>query len=451
MAGPNILLLVTDQQRFDALGVLSDWVGTPHIDRLAREGVTFTRTYTNSPACVPARVSLATGRYPHHTGVWANRPPTLPPDTPTWMRAVRDAGYATSVFGKTHLHPHVGDLREREWLLQALGMDVVDEIGGPRAMMAVRCRLTDLWEEQGLLDAYRLDLRDRIKNVPWEVRPSPLPLELYPDVYVSAQAQQHLRGYDGDRPWFCWVGFSGPHEPWDAPGHYAEMFDPADMPPPLEAEPESGDRPRGKLDHKRRIDFEPGAVARLRADYAASLRLIDDEIGKILSVVEERGELADTVVAVVSDHGEMNGDFGMLFKQNFLDPAARVPFVLRLPDGPQGLRIDQPVELMDLGASLVEVAGGTQPAGSHARSVLPLIARKGSRHREVVLSEYSGEMMIADAEWKMAVNRSGGTYLLYHLAEDPFETRNLAGDPTYAGKVAELRSDMLRTYVRAAE
>ncbi len=451
MVGPNILLLMTDQQRFDALGVLSDWVGTPQMDRLAHEGITFTRTYTNSPACVPARVSLATGRYPHHTGVWANQSYTLAADAPTWMRAVRDAGYATSVFGKTHLHPHSGDLRDREWLLHAYGLDIVNEIPGPRAMMSTGCHLSDLWIEADVLEAFRTDLRDRIKNDPWEVRPSPLPLDLYPDVYVSTKAQEHLRAYDGSDPWFCWVGFSGPHEPWDAPEAYAHLFDPADMPPPFVAEPDAFERPRGKLDHKRRVGFEPNAVARLRADYAGSLKLIDDEIGKILDVVRARGELSNTVVVLVSDHGEMNGDFNMLFKQNFLDPAARVPFVLRLPDGPRGMRVDDPVELMDLGATLVDLASGEQPAGSHARSVLPRATGKKKRHRGFALSEYSGEVMIADREWKMAVNKFGGTYLLYHLAEDPHETRNLAGDPAQRAQTDTLRNVMLRTMVRAAE
>ena len=106
---PNILLIMTDQQRSDALGCVSDWLDTPHLDAIATEGVLFSAAYTNSPVCVPARVSLATGRYPHNSGVWANRNYTLPASSRTWMAAVRSAGYRTSVFGKTHLHPHRGN------------------------------------------------------------------------------------------------------------------------------------------------------------------------------------------------------------------------------------------------------------------------------------------------------------------------------------------------------
>ena len=110
MAKPNILLLMTDQQRADALGCSGGWVRTPHLDRVAREGVRFTNCVTNSPVCVPARVSLATGLYPHNTGIWHNVPYDLPADTPTWMQAIRAAGYRTSLFGKTHLHHQVGEI-----------------------------------------------------------------------------------------------------------------------------------------------------------------------------------------------------------------------------------------------------------------------------------------------------------------------------------------------------
>ena len=121
---------MTDQQRWDAMGCSGGWVRTPNLDRIAAEGVRFANCVTNSPVCIPARLSLATGLYPHNTGVWMNLRHHLDEDTPTWMRSIREAGYRTSVFGKTHLHHHSGDLRDREELLQAYGLQDVDEIGG---------------------------------------------------------------------------------------------------------------------------------------------------------------------------------------------------------------------------------------------------------------------------------------------------------------------------------
>jgi choline-sulfatase len=442
---------MTDQQRWDALGCVGGWLDTPNLDRLAAEGVRFSNAYTNAPACVPARFSLATGQYPHGSGVRRNRPHTLSPDAPTWMRAIRDAGYSTSVFGKTHLHPPRGDLRDREHLLNAYGLDHVDEIAGPRASVASRSNLTELWERAGVYEAYKNDLRDRYGNKPWVARPSPLPLELYPDVYVGQRAAAHVRAYDEPRPWFCWVSFGGPHEPWDAPEPYASRYDPAAMPAPVHLRDDGRDRPRGSLDKRLSgggVPFEPGDVARLRANYAGNVTLIDDQVGDVLRAVDERGELDRTVVAFVSDHGEMNGDCNLLYKQNFLNPAVRVPFIVRVPASRHaagGAVADANVELMDLGATLVELAGGRPVPGSFARSVVPVLENPSLQHRDVVISELRREVMIATAEWKMALNRRRETYLLFNLRADPSETGNLAALPEYKGIERELRQRLRRT------
>ena len=436
---------MTDQQRWDGLGAVSDWASTPHMDRIAAEGVRFPNAYTNSPVCTPARVTLATGRYPHNNGVWANGRYTLPADEPTWMRGVQDAGYSTSVFGKTHLHPHRGDLRDRVDLMNSYGLAHVDEIAGPRAARSCRSNLTDLWEAAGVYEAYKQDMRERLDNKPWVVRPSPLPFDLYPDVYVGRQATEYLTSYDQDQPWFCWVSFSGPHEPWDAPEPYASRFEPKAMPEPLRLVDEHKRRPRGLLDERMAnggIPFKGDDIARLRANYAGNLALIDDQVGDILAAVEARGELDNTVIALCSDHGEMNGDFGLLYKQNFLNPAVRIPFVVRLPPGDARAApgvADTVVELMDLGATLVEIAGGTQRDDSHAISALPVLDDLTYRHRESALSEFSGEIMLATPEWKSVLNRRGQVYLLFDLQADPHESRNLAGSPKHARAEDELR------------
>ncbi len=237
---PNILFLMTDQQRSDAMsaaGTGDGWVNTPNLDRIAAEGMRFSRCVTTTPICIPARVTLATGRYPHNTSVWSNVEYTLPTDMPNWMQTLKRLGYRTSLFGKTHLHPHRGDLREREHLLHGYGLDDVNEIGGPRASAAVGSHMTAMWEELGLLEAYRADFRERFANKAHVARPSVLPLEHYADVYVGQQAKSYLEQYERGQPWFCWVSFGGPHEPWDAPEPYASMYDPPKCPPPSSAQP----------------------------------------------------------------------------------------------------------------------------------------------------------------------------------------------------------------------
>ena len=153
---------MTDQQRWDAMGCSGGWVKTPNLDRIASEGIRFSNCVTNSPVCIPARVSLATGLYPHNTGIWNNIQYDMPENTPTWMQAIRNAGYQTSLFGKTHLHHHTGDLREREYLLHSYGLDEVNEIGGPRASARVMSYLTERWDQQGLWKKYRADYEEQI-------------------------------------------------------------------------------------------------------------------------------------------------------------------------------------------------------------------------------------------------------------------------------------------------
>ena len=443
MDRPNILFVMTDQQRWDSMGCSGDWVNTPALDRIAAEGVCFTQCVTTSPACVPARVTLATGRYPHNNSVWNNLKYTLPPAAPTWMRTIRDLGYRTSLFGKTHLHPHQGDLRDREHLLQAYGLDDVDEIGGPRASSRVMSNMTAGWKDRGLLEAYRADFAERYARKPHMVRPSALPLEEYADVYVGQRAKCYLESYDRDQPWFCWVSFSGPHEPWDAPEPYASMYDPEAMPLPVPRPSDDHSRPHGWLDYvveHRSPRLDPGDEAAMRANYAGNITLIDAQVGEILGVLERRGELGNTVIAFTSDHGEMNGDWGLIYKENFLDGALRVPMLLRTPetavDG--GLMSDALVENFDLGPTLVELAGGELEHQQFARSLCPALA-PGSDHRESAVSEFAGEFMLMTQEWKMAMNDERQCYLVFDRREDPAETRNLAGLPESRRVEDELR------------
>ena len=446
---PNILLLITDQQRWDAMGCSGGWVQTPHLDRISNEGVRFTNCVTTSPVCIPTRLSLATGLYPHNTGVWNNMGHTMSADTPTWMQAVRAAGYRTSLFGKTHLHPHQGDLRDREDLMHAYGLDDVNEIGGPRASARVKSYMTDMWEDKGLWDGYRADYSERFSNKPYIVRPSTLGLENYADVYVGQQAKQYIHNYDRTEPWCCWVSFGGPHEPWDTPEPYASMYDPNAMPPPIQR-PETGDRPLGNLDSKMRQmnpKFEEGEVGRLRADYAGNVTLIDAQIGEILEVIQQRGELDNTVIIHSSDHGEMNGDYGLIYKSNFLNGAVRVPLIVRTPEtvrkNTSEITCDSPAEWIDIGPTLVEYAGGEMQHRQFGKSLRPVLDDPTSTHRDYAISELSGEIMLLNQEWKIALNQEGECYLLFDVKNDPDEINNLAGLPEMKELETELRLQVL--------
>ena len=492
MTRPNILFFMTDQQRADAMGCSGGWLKTPNLDRIAREGVRFSRCVTTTPICVPARVTLATGRYPHNNAVWTNVTYTLPEDAATWMRVIRDLGYRTSLFGKTHLHPHRGDLRDSEHLLHAYGLDDVNEIGGPRASANVGSHMTAMWEEKGLLEAYRADFNERFDNKPHVVRPSVLPLEDYYDVYVGQCAKLYLEEYDRREPWFCWVSFGGPHEPWDTPEPYASMYEPDAMPTPIPRAADDHDRPRGWLDHRMEHGspkLYPGDEAAMRANYAGNVTLIDHQIGEVLEAVEKRGELGRTIIAFTSDHGEMNGDWGLIYKMNFLGGAVSVPLIVRTPEtskeqmppgsasdpgqlvhgrraGPghgrgrrhrlwgtaaNGGRVnDAPAENCDLGPTLVELAGGEIEYQQFAKSLVPAMSDGSTApHREDAISEIQGEVMLADAKWKTAINDDGQVYLLFDLENDPDETRNLAGLDDYRDVGDGLRLRILERIVQS--
>ncbi|MCG9128032.1 sulfatase-like hydrolase/transferase [Candidatus Poribacteria bacterium] len=446
---PNILLLITDQQRWDAMGCSGGWVNTPNLDRIAGEGIRFNNCVTTSPVCIPTRLSLATGLYPHNTGVWDNMNHTLSPETPTWMQSIRAAGYRTSLFGKTHLHPHNGDLRDREDLMHSYGLDDVNEIGGPRASARVKSYMTEMWDQKGLWDAYREDYNERFSNKPYTVRPSVLGLENYADVYVGQQAKNYLNEYNRDEPWCCWVSFGGPHEPWDTPEPYASMYDPEEMPTPI-PRPPIGDRPIGNLDKKMKNmnpEFEYGEEGKLRADYAGNITLIDDQIGEILDTIQMRGELDNTVIIFSSDHGEMNGDYGLIYKSNFLNGAVRVPLLVRTPDTLKHTTLnrvsDTPVEWIDIGPTLVEAAGGKIEHRQFGKSLCNTVTDTNFSHREYAISEYGGEVMLLNQEWKVALNTDGDVYLLFNVQNDPDETNNLAGLPKMQELETQLRLQIL--------
>ena len=436
---------MADQLRFDALGCVNRWIQTPHIDRLAAGGVRFEQCVTTSPVCIPARFSFALGQYPHNTGIWKNGSHTLWTGAPTWMQAIREAGYRTSLFGKTHLHPHGEnrDLRDAEHLLHAYGLDDVDEVPGPRACTKTMSHMTAGWREAGLLEAYQKDYAERLGTKPHVVRPSTLPIEHYYDTYVGRRACEYLRDYSRDEPWFCWVSLPGPHEPWDTPEPWASLHDPAGAPPPRAAPTSAtSERPRGRLDKMIKEDqryFEAGETQRLWADYAGSVALIDDQIGQILRALAERGELDRTVIVLTSDHGEMNGDAGLIYKETFLDPAVRVPLIVCDPRrSPQRHVSGALVEWIDVGPTLTELAGGTLRYRQFGQSLTPVLDDPAQGHRAQVISEVHGELMVMTGAHKAMFNDRGELYALFDRAADAGESRNLAGQRGMKAVAADL-------------
>ena len=450
---PNILFIMADQFRADVMSCVGGPARTPNLDEIASQGMLFTNCSTVAPLCVPARISMMTGKYPHTTGSWDNADYVLSPEANLWTKEIKKQGYSTAVFGKLHLHTDFGDLIAREPIVRGYGFDVVNEVSGPHSTCQTRTHLSEEWKAKGLWGAYCADMRSRGKTP--RAKPSPLPVDDYYDVYIGRKAKEFLEGYEGDQPWFCHVSFSGPHEPWDAPEPYASMYDPADMPAPRPRMYHAGAaRPVGEFDRlsaKENIQCSPETAREIRANYCGSVTLIDHMIGEIINVIRSRGEWDNTVVLFTSDHGEMNGDYGIVNKRNFLQPALNIPLILRTPETIRcgGKVSGAMTSLLDVGPTLVECAGGKLDYLQFGQSVCPLAAGRQDTLRDHILSEYGGEILYMDSEWKLVTNRAGELYLLFHLPEDPEEHTDLTGTPEGEAAWGGLQSKLLCALAQA--
>lgn len=438
MKKPNILFIMTDQMRYDAMGHSGGWVRTPNLDKIATEGISYLNCVTTSPVCMPARITMATGLYPHNTGIWDNCRYTLPLESRTWMQVIRDAGYRTALIGKTHLYDHCSDWDLRDASrLHAYGIQDVNEIGGPRASAHVQSHMTEEWNVKGVWKGYQDDYSERFANKPHTVRPSKLPLDDYADIYVGRKAEESLMNYDRDEPWFCWVSFGGPHEPWDTPEPYASMYAPEDMPRPIPDSREVFNSQR--MNRTTWPEFEEGEIAAMRANYAGNVTLIDDQIGRLISALEKRGELDNTIIIFTSDHGEMNGDHGGIYKGNFYDAAVRVPMLIRAPgvigSNAAGNICASPVEWSDAGPTMVDLAGGKINYKQYAKSLVPTLMNPSVTHREEAISEIGGEYMVMTVDWKLCVNDKMEPYALFDRHNNPDELKNLVSNASCQGRV----------------
>lgn len=297
---------------------------------------------------------MLTGLSPRELGVTSNCRYTVPANSPSFIRELRDDyGYNTALLGKTHWTPHEDgvDLRNNTDYMDKLGLNSIREIAGPRALAVVDCELTDIWKKNGLMERYRDDLESRYRDgVVHNVRPSILPDHLYPDLWLGNVALDEIDHLPFDRPWFLWVSFPGPHEPFDVPlswrGHHGVIPDPVERP-----------RDDSQLEHlapqgsvlRRKLDRWPEGIPKnslsaLRSDYADHLHLLDVQLGRLISRLGLRPDMPSTAITICSDHGELLGDWGLLLKGCFLEGATRSLFIHSPPGGRNFVRrLWQPV------------------------------------------------------------------------------------------------------------
>lgn len=459
MSRPNIVWILSDQHRADAWGRASDGlVDTPALDRLAAQGATFTEAFCQGPLCVPSRASLLTQRYVADHGVRDNTWRGFREDLPTTVQAIRDVGYHTVAIGKMHLYKYPPDVADGEPTMRRHGFVEVAEMLGKYGNAFGRSQYTDELEAQGLLQDYRRFLTERnphsrgslaasgLDGKPhWVTDPAPMPAQLHPDAWLGSQVVDWIGRYRSARPFFLWVGFPGPHDPWDAPADYVERYERRDIPPPDTVRPPQqqvgrfGDFVREVCDYGSSATATAETIQEVRRHYFGGVTMIDEAIGRIVEALDRRGLMENTWIVYTSDHGEMLGDHGLFTKNLFYDSATRVPLIVRPSGGSAPRRVESLVELVDVAATLVDVAGSTPVPESAGRSLKGAVVGMPFDSKTVVRSECQGFQMWRTENHKLVIDEvTGEPVQVFDLRADPFEDHNLVGVAGHEELVAEL-------------
>jgi arylsulfatase A-like enzyme len=446
---PDVLVILTDQWNPRYLSWDNPQVRTPNIDRIAHEGMIFDACYTTSPVCMPARISLITGLYPHNAGhsVWGNVGNYhVPPDAAPMFRDIQRAGYTTAQIGKLHWTGGASWRQQFKCIedyYRALGLDFVMDVSGPVDSPKDRNPYSHYLEKLGLLDTVAADLHERYVKWEFEPRASVVKPEDYHDTFVTRAATDFIRQQSKDKPMSLVVSLHSPHPPLDAPGEFATMFDPEKLVLPANV-PQSFQR------EKRTID--KAEVRRMLANYLGKIALLDENVGRLVGAMKQRGTWDDALVFLTSDHGEMMGSHGYLTKGRFYEESGRVPLVIRWPGHVKAGRTKALAQMFDIYPTIVEAIGGDISPGRFAKSLLPVATAKVASIRDVVISEIGKSaplhMMARDSRYKWWADEE--REYLYDLANDPLEMHNLAGESEHRETLSRMRERML-TQLRSTQ
>ena len=457
---PNILMIITDQQRTDTLGFMGKTpCRTPNMDRLAREGISFDRAICSSPLCLPSRASIFTGQYPHQVDMMQNN------DTirvePTLTDRLRARGYYPGYAGKWHMEP-TGQPKAFRGKEETLGLA---EVHGGVVMPKGR-RAIDRWfdvadgqgtydysawcEDQGLPDGWPVSDPDvRTHRTPSMSIPRPkaqdLPADKTFDAWVTDIVLRFYHERPKGRPFFLVSGWFGPHPPFLIPEPFFSMYDPASVPEPPNFGP-LPNKPRANTSsfyHQLWLDQgqDWDAWKQTVAVYWGYVTMMDALVGRLLRTLEADGTLDQTLVVFMSDHGEMLGSHGLWHKMMPYEECLRVPLLMRLPGRiAPGIRSRAVTSLVDVPATILSLIGEPIPEAYVGRDLSPAFqdgsefqedAYRFSEHRP--LGDWHGTVewrLVVDDRFKYAWNQ-GDLDELYDLQLDPYELNNLICDPDH--------------------
>ena len=418
---PNILLIMADQMTpfmLEACGGFG--AKTTNLAALAARSAHFTNAYTPSPICVPARSCFMTGLYTSTTGCYDNGDP-YHSFIPTFAHYLTNAGYETVLAGKMHF------------------------IGADQLHGFQRRLNTDVYPS-GFIWSYPLPPDDDPAFQAFDFTPQYLAENIGPgwskelqyDEETHFKSVEYLR-HAPDTPWMLTVSFTNPHPPYKVPKKYWDMYKEADIPLPdypkdMDATYSAYDRAIRRWHglHMRGDEIrDPKNLIAMRRGFAALAHYVDDKLGALLEVLEENGLRDDTIVIFTSDHGEMLGEKGMIQKRGLYEWSARIPLFIDAP-GAAPCRVDTPVSLIDLPATLIDFAGQTPVRPLEGRSLVPAVNGQALEGIPII-SEYHGEGIMRPS---FMVRLGAWTYIychgtdpqLFNLGDDPGEWNNRAGD-----------------------
>lgn len=480
---PNILLITSDQQRGDCYGFAGRRVRTPHLNRLAAQGTRFDACITPAPVCQPARASILTGQLPLTHGVCDNGIDLRPEvGEQGFAGQLGRAGYQTAMIGKAHFATTqtfqptgTPECKTNSanfpptWHGPYMGFDYVElttqghwhKIRQPVEPPSGQHYEHWFFETVGGVDAF-----EEWKS---ETRPgkgaaqtwnSGLPVAWHNSTWIADEVRRYLDRHDSDRPFCLWTSFPDPHHPFDCPDPWNLLHSPSEVCLPIQGEKDLERRPWW---HRASLEGEPAlddpVLKRFRkqgsrtpdqsevqlremiANYYGMISLIDHNVGRILSALEDSGLADNTIVFYTSDHGDLLGDHGLYLKgPTFYEGLLQVGLIVRGPDVPVGKVISEPVSTLDLGATFCDLAGTKMPDAAQSRSLRPVWG--ASNTREAAYSEWRvhesrcgvaldlRHVRKRDAKLTMELNSGAGE--LYDLKSDPNEMNNLFDDPARA-------------------
>lgn len=452
---PNLLLVTTDYQAGEDGPTLgSSFLEMPSLRRLSEEGVVLEGHTCTAPICMPARYTLITGQYPHTHGQWENGGTWLPEGSPVLMEHLRAAGYHTVGIGKMHFQP---------WDRMA-GFDrriIADRKGNTIRDRDYPDDYARFLAEHGL-DRWSY-LRKQAEADIFGVYDWPFAERFHIDRFVGDAATGLVEAGELTDPWFLWVSFNGPHNPWDPPAEYSDPYKRMELPPPRTRPGELDEKPmdqtRLRYNYTRQVgdlmDREPGRradiVHRIRAGHYGGLAFIDVQLGRLLDALEGRGLLDDTVVVYSADHGCHLGDHDLIHKGTYYERSSRVPFVVWSPARFRPARRRAFSGHVDVLPTLLGLAGAPVPVGVEGRDLAPVLRGDEAAIRDASFMEIRWSTGIATDRYKLAVYPRDGEGELYDLEADPDELVNRYADPAHREVVEALTRRLVGFHPPLAE